>query len=80
MDGNAFLKPMLIASVLPTPAFISSRIRSNIKMFASTAVPIVNTIPAIPAKVKTAPKEARHPKINTTFTAKAIFATIPPLP
>ena len=34
------------------PAFCSSRIRSKINTLASTAIPIVSTIPAIPARVR----------------------------
>ena len=49
-------------------------------IFASTAVPIVNTIPAIPGKVSTAPKLAKIPNKKSKFTAKAMFAYKPDLP
>ena len=62
------------------PFACSSRILSYTKTFASTAIPIVKTIPAIPASVKTAPNEASVPKIKMMFANKAISATIPAFP
>ena len=41
---------------------------------------MVKTIPAIPAKVNTAPKEANEPKMNKILANKAISAIIPDLP
>ena len=58
----------------------SSRIRSKISTFASTDIPIVNTIPAIPGSVNTAPKPDRIPKINNRFSINAISAPTPALP
>ncbi|MNF28698.1 hypothetical protein D3C84_93830 [compost metagenome] len=49
-------------------------------MFASTAVPIVKTIPAIPGKVRTAPILAKIPNKNNKLTAKATLAYQPALP
>ena len=49
-------------------------------MFASTAVPRVNTIPAIPGKVNTAPKLAKIPNKKSKLTNKAILAYQPALP
>ena len=80
MEGNAFLKPTSIEPDKSMPRYCSSRILSKINIFASTAVPIVNTIPAIPAKVNTAPKDAKKPKIKITFTVNAIFAAKPDFP
>ena len=51
---NAFSYPILMASNNPLPERNSSRIRSLISTLASTAIPNVNTIPAIPGKVKAA--------------------------
>jgi hypothetical protein len=42
-------------------------------IFASTAVPIVNTIPAIPGNVNTAPKLAKIPNKNNKLTNKAAY-------
>ena len=74
IDGRALRKPVLMAVSVSAPMACSSRTRSKMRMLASTAVPIVSTIPAIPAKVSTAPKEAREPKINTTLTMRAMLA------
>ena len=41
---------------------------------------MVRTIPAIPARVRTAPNDASDPKMNKIFANKAISATIPALP
>ena len=62
------------------PLSISSLILSYIRTFASTAIPIVNTIPAIPGKVNTAPRPARTPKIKIIFSTRAILENIPALP
>ena len=54
----------------------SSLILSKIKTFASTAIPTVKIIPAIPGRVKVASKRVRTPKrinkfiINVTFVIK----------
>ena len=80
IDGKALRKPVLMAVSVSAPEACSSRTRSKIKMLASTAVPIVNTIPAIPARVRTAPNEAKEPKMKTTLAMSAIFAAIPALP
>ena len=80
IEDNAFAKPSLTASfcVLPLPS--SSRILSKISTFASTDIPIVNTIPAKPGNVNTAPNPDNTPKINKMFNIKAISAKIPALP
>ena len=80
IEGKAFLKPISIALDVSLPARCSSRIRSKIKMFASTAVPMVKMIPAIPARVSTAPKDAKQPMMNITLANKAILAAIPDFP
>ena len=80
MEGNAFLKPTSTDPAKSMPLYCSSRIRSNIKILASTAVPIVRTIPAIPAKVNTAPKDAKNPNIKITLIVSAIFAAKPDFP
>ena len=49
---NAFSYPMLIADSKLTPLRSSSLIRSKINTFASIDIPMVNTIPAIPGRVK----------------------------
>ena len=49
-------------------------------IFASTAVPIVKTIPAIPGKVSTAPILAKIPNKKSKLTANAKLAYQPDFP
>ena len=74
IEDKALLNPSATDFCAPFPLRNSSRIRSKISTFASTDIPMVNTIPAIPGNVNTAPKPARIPKINKMFNAKAISA------
>ena len=53
---------------------IPSLILSNIITLASTDIPMVRIIPAIPGRVNTALNDAKIPKINKMFTIKATFA------
>ena len=64
----------------PLPLDKLSLILSNIITFASTDIPIVSIIPAIPGNVNTALNDAKTPKINKMFTANAISAYKPALP
>ena len=80
IDDSALLNPSATAFCAPLPLRNSSRIRSKMSTFASTEIPIVNTIPAIPGSVKTAPRPARIPKINKMFSAKAMSAYTPEEP
>ena len=50
---QALLKPASIPTATELPARISSFIRSNIRILASTAIPILSIKPAIPASVNT---------------------------
>ena len=79
MAEYALLYPSAIASFIPLPARISSLIRSKIRTLASTAIPIVRTIPAIPGNVRTALREARTPSIRKMFPNRAISAINPAL-
>ena len=45
------LKPIFIEELTVLPVAISSRIRAKIMTFASTAIPILKMIPAIPGSV-----------------------------
>ncbi len=80
IEESAFWKPVSTADFKSLPAACSSLILSKISTLASTAIPIVKTIPAIPASVSTAPKDASEPKINKMFANKAMSAMIPALP
>ena len=48
---NALEKPILIEDATVFPLASSSRIRVKMIQLASTAIPILNTIPAIPGRV-----------------------------
>ena len=65
--------------MIPLLFFNSSRILSYIRTLASTDIPIVNTIPAIPGSVKTAPREDKTPKMKKIFASKATLETKPAL-
>ena len=51
IDVNALSKPALIAVNNVLPAFSSSFVLSKIRIFASTAIPILSIKPAMPASV-----------------------------
>ena len=73
---NALEKPSRIA-VCGSLSFNSSRMRANIKTLASTAIPTVRTMPAMPGKVNVAPSKDIIPVIKTRFINKEMFAAIP---
>ena len=73
---KALEKPSLIADC-GSFSFNSSRIRENISTFASTAIPTVKTIPAMPGKVKEAPNRDIIPVIKTKFRINEILAAMP---
>ena len=52
IDELALSKPLSIDLVRVLPSYSSSLILSNIRIFASTAIPILNMRPDIPGKVK----------------------------
>ena len=52
MDELALWKPLSIDLVRVLPSHNSSLILSNIRIFASTAIPILSISPDIPGKVK----------------------------
>ena len=80
IEDKAFANPSATAWLFPLPFANSSLIRSKISTFASTDIPIVKTIPAIPGNVNTAFKLVSTPKINKMFNNKAISANTPALP
>ena len=59
------------------PLLNSSLILSKIRTFASTAIPTVSTIPAIPDRVKVAWNSDKTATIIIIFETNAIFATNP---
>ena len=80
IEERALLNPSAIALRVPLPLLTSSLTRSKINTLASTEIPIVNTMPAIPGKVSTAPNPAKIPNINKMFSNNAISAKNPELP
>ena len=56
MVKNALLKPASTAATTALPARNSSRMRSKIRTFESTAMPMVRMTPAMPGSVRVAPK------------------------
>ena len=77
IDERALLNPSETDFLRPFPFLSSSLILSNINTLASTEIPMVNTTPAIPGRVSTAPSPARIPKMSKIFNTKAISAKIP---
>ena len=67
---NAWSKPVLIELILLLPNIFSSRILSKTKTLASTAMPTVNAIPAIPGRVNVAWNNTNQPIINKKFIIK----------
>ena len=58
IEESALLNPSATAFLKPFPFLSSSLTLSKINTLASTDIPMVSTIPAIPGKVNTAPKPA----------------------
>ena len=75
--GQALLKPVLIDVSKVLPILSSSFIRSKIKILASTAMPIVNTMPAMPGSVKVAPIVPNIDIIKNKLAIREIFAKNP---
>ena len=80
IEDNALLKPSETDCFNPFSLYNSSLILSKIRTLASTDIPIVRTIPAIPGRVKTAPRPDKNPNINTILSTKAMSAYNPALP
>ena len=66
-----------MALVRTLPLASSSRMRSKIRMLASTAMPMVSTMPAMPGSVMVALVRAIVPSTSTVFTSSARSATTP---
>tara|TARA_B100000700_G_C14338034_1_gene531343 strand:+ start:62 stop:523 length:462 start_codon:yes stop_codon:yes gene_type:complete len=76
----ALSKPFLIADKVLLLFLYSSLILSKIKTFASTAIPIVKTIPAIPGNVNVAPIVPNKDIIINRFAISEILANKPNKP
>ncbi len=75
--ANAFVKPFSIAVFGARPPLSSSRMRSKMSTFESTAMPIVKMNPAIPGRVSVALKRAIAPRSMTAFRISARTAFSP---
>ena len=77
--GSFFQNPALTAACTVLPSCNSSRIRSKIKTFESTAIPSVRIMPAMPGKVNVAPNPgtARSPIRMSKLSARARLAMRP---
>ena len=69
---SALSKPVAIAARGDFPARSSSRMRSKMSTFASTAMPTVSARPAMPGMVSVASKTDISPISMIMFTASAI--------
>ena len=76
----ALSNPFLIADKVFVFFENSSLILSKINTFASTAIPIVNTIPAIPGRVKVAPMIPNKAMMMNKFIISDILAKMPKIP
>ena len=74
---KAFPKPSCIAALGFSVRLISYLIRWKINTFASTAMPMVKTIPAMPGKVNVAPKAPRTDIIKIILKISATTAKTP---
>ena len=72
-----FLKPISKACILFLSSFNSSLILSKIRTFASTAIPTVKIIPAIPGKVKVASIIVSKPININRLDIREMLATKP---
>ena len=70
-------KPCVIAVCGGDPLRISSRIRAKINTLASTAIPTVSTMPAMPGKVSVAPSRDMMPTNKIRLPDSAITAAMP---
>ena len=77
MVVNALAKPLRMLILRLEPRACSSRMRSKISTLASTAMPIVSTMPASPGRVKVASMRLITPITSTMFSTRHRSATSP---
>src|SRR5688572_2370458 len=73
----AWRKPSSTASRTLFPAASSSRMRSKMRTFPSTAMPMESTRPARPGSVSVAPNAARPLSVRTMYIRSATIASSP---
>ena len=71
IEGQARKKPYSIAAIFDNPRAISSLVRSNIKIFASTAIPIERINPATPANVIVIGINLNMASVRSKYTTSA---------
>ena len=74
---NARRNPASMAARTVLPRRNSSRMRSKMRMFVSTAMPMVSTMPAMPGRVRVAPKPAMQARRIRRLRRRATSATRP---
>src|SRR3954452_16038260 len=77
MVTNARSKPSEIDSGTLNPSLNSSRMRSNMSTFESTAIPMPRISPAIPGSVNVQPNMMRAATVNIMLSASATTAFTP---
>ena len=77
MEMLARSKPQATARAGLRPNLISSRMRSKISTLASTDMPMVNTTPAMPGRVRVAPKAPSPANNRLTVNTSMTLATAP---
>ena len=73
----ACVKPSSTAVRTSLPCCSSSRMRSKISTFASTAIPTESTSPASPGRVRVKPNAASPASVNSTYSVRAETASAP---
>ena len=77
MDVLALWKPLSIDLVRVLPQYNSSLILSNIRIFASTAIPMLSISPDIPGKVKVTGIKEYMAKLKKPYSTKERTETKP---
>ena len=80
MEMLARLKPAFTASSAVIPALSSSLMRSKIRTLASTDIPMVSTMPAMPGRVSVAPKSVMPARRMVMVKQSMMSATRPDSP
>src|SRR3989344_7008113 len=77
MESHARIKPSSIAKPSVLPARNSSFMRSNIKMLASTAIPMERINPAVPAAERVTGRSLKIARVSTVYSKSATTAKKP---
>ena len=77
---NARRKPASRAAMGERPSFVSSRMRSLMRTLASTDMPNVSSMPAMPGSVSVAPSSERSARVRIRLNSRATSANTPNRP